>query len=408
MADDLDVTRVFLSSLTLISAPKAGPERESFDWIGALIKMLVTFDVENKNGIAAMAAKQCEPFARRLAELPLARLAPADEEQARENLNLIIDQERRRLEEILSVLQAIADADQADAPARLAFETGPEGDRYRRYEVTNERLALQSFDRFLRTRNFVVTGRFDQIDVDLQDLIGSTPPQVEAHTGLEPAIVANGDSNFVSGPLSVVRCTKGGVRSDVPAVAEFNGETSAPSRQQDTVCDDTHFLRNEAIEFVRCPLSVVRCKSDALNEPRTSGELTLAGRTASEGGGPTGFNEPGTSDELTLSAVADVADDGQRRADLAAILTSGFPDAGREEWSDVPSSAAIRRKTWGPMPEVPYDARPRHALSPDGPDDKCQTPGLLPLNSFGKIVLRTDQARGRACTERISRAGILP
>ena len=40
-----------------------------------MIKMLVTFDVENKHGIAASAAKQCEPFARRLAELPLARLA---------------------------------------------------------------------------------------------------------------------------------------------------------------------------------------------------------------------------------------------------------------------------------------------------------------------------------------------
>ena len=105
MADDLDVTRVFLSSLTLISAPKAGPERESFDWNNALIKMLVTFDVENKKGIAASAAKQCEPFARRLAELPLARLAPKDEEQARESLISIIDQERRRLQEMLLMLR---------------------------------------------------------------------------------------------------------------------------------------------------------------------------------------------------------------------------------------------------------------------------------------------------------------
>ncbi len=167
MTDDLDVTRVFLASLTLLSAPKDGPERESFDWNSALIKMLVTFDVENKRGIAASTAKQCEPFARRLAELPLARLAPKDEEQARECLHLVIDEETRRLQEMMLMLRSIRNADLAEAPARLAFETGPEGDRYRRYELTNERLALQSYDRFLRTRNFVVTGRFDLIDVDL-------------------------------------------------------------------------------------------------------------------------------------------------------------------------------------------------------------------------------------------------
>jgi hypothetical protein len=354
MADDLDVTRVFLSSLTLISAPKAGPERESFDWISALIKMLVTFDVENKNGIAAMAAKQCEPFARRLAELPLARLAPADEEQARENLNLIIDQERRRLEEILSALRAIADADQADAPARLAFETGPEGERYRRYEMTNERLALQSFDRFLRTRNFVVTGRFDQIDVDLQDLIRSTPPQVEALTGREPAIVANGDrtmtmgsddlrnqaSELASGPLSVSSCTNGRGQADVPVTADLNGDLSAPSLYQKTSCGDRHFLRNEASEFVHARSSVVSCMT---------------------GGGPSG----------------------------------------------VPSLAAIQGEAWDPVPETPRDARPkqdRRAV----PTTNAKPPGLLPLSSFGKIVLDADQARGRACTDKIKRAGISP
>ena len=77
MVDNLDVVRVFLCGLTLLSAPKAGPEREGFNWKDALIKMLVTFDLESKRGIAEAAMKQCEPFARRLAELPLAKLAPA-------------------------------------------------------------------------------------------------------------------------------------------------------------------------------------------------------------------------------------------------------------------------------------------------------------------------------------------
>ena len=238
MVDDLDVTRVFLSSLTLISAPKAGPERESFDWNHALIKMLVTFDVENKNGIAAMAARRCEPFARRLAELPLARLAPSNKEQARESLSTTINDERTRLQEILSVLHAIADADQAEAPARLAFETGPEGDRYRRYELTNERLALQSYDRFLRTRNFVVTGRFDQIDVDLHDLIGLAPVHPEAPSGIEPV-------NVASTEWTVESNERVEFQPDVATPEVDEWQPSARSYQGETGCDDEPFLRNE-------------------------------------------------------------------------------------------------------------------------------------------------------------------
>ena len=306
MADDLDVTRVFLSSLTMLSAPKAGPERESFDWNSALIKMLVTFDVENKHGIAASVAKQCEPFARRLAELPLARLAPKDEVQARESLMLVIDHERRRLQEMLLMLRSIASADLAEAPARLAFEIGPEGDRYRRYELTNERLALQSYDRFLRTRNFVVTGRFDLIDVDFSPL-----PVVSS-----PSSVVSSSLSVVSGPLSVVSCASDAIkepeasdevslaevavrtdhsavlasdangeeRCDVPAPCEVGQQTPAPSSLEQTGCDEQTILRNEAnvsvvsspLSVVSGPLSVVSRKSDAIKESTTSDELALA------------------------------------------------------------------------------------------------------------------------------------
>ena len=147
MVDNLDVVRVFLCGLTLLSAPKTGPEREAFDWKDALIKMLVTFDLENKRGIADSAAKQCEPFARRLAELPLAKLAPRDENHARSWLTGIIDQELRRLHDIRLYLQVVAQADEAEAPARLAFETGPEGDRQRRYGLSAERLVIKTVRR---------------------------------------------------------------------------------------------------------------------------------------------------------------------------------------------------------------------------------------------------------------------
>jgi hypothetical protein len=87
---------VFLASLALLVAPEAGPEREAFDWKCAMIKMLMTFDVENDNGNGAMVAKQCEPFARRLGGLPLAKLAPANDDQSRNRLTSLIEPEIRR------------------------------------------------------------------------------------------------------------------------------------------------------------------------------------------------------------------------------------------------------------------------------------------------------------------------
>ena len=152
MADDVDVLSVFLATVTLHSAPKTGPERQAFDWNKALITMLLTFDLENKTGVADAVARKCEPFARRLAELPLARLAPRDEEQARERVNALIDNELRRLQELHMTLCSIAEADAAEAPARLAFETGSEGDRQRRLHLLRVQRLEHALGRLLRER----------------------------------------------------------------------------------------------------------------------------------------------------------------------------------------------------------------------------------------------------------------
>ena len=121
MVDNLDVVRVFLCGLTLLSAPKAGPEREAFDWKDGLIKLLVTFDLENK--------RKPRPWRRssanRLhADSPSCRWRNwhRDENHARSWLMGIIDQELRRLSDIRLYLQVVANADEAEAPARLAFE----------------------------------------------------------------------------------------------------------------------------------------------------------------------------------------------------------------------------------------------------------------------------------------------
>ena len=70
--------------------------------------------------------------ARRLAELPLARLAPTDEQRARATIGEIVEKEAERIHQMRCRLRDIADADAAEAPARLAFKIGPEGDRHRR------------------------------------------------------------------------------------------------------------------------------------------------------------------------------------------------------------------------------------------------------------------------------------
>ena len=70
----------------------------------------------------------------------------------------------------------VAQADEAEAPARLAFETGPEGDRQRRYGLSSERLVIKRFGDFLKTRGKIIAGTFDPTEVELQTLLGTAAP----------------------------------------------------------------------------------------------------------------------------------------------------------------------------------------------------------------------------------------
>jgi len=330
MASDLDVVRVFLCGLTLLSAPEPGPEREAFDWKAALIKMLMTFDLENKHGIASSAAKQCEPFARRLAELPLAKLAPRDQRHARSWLNGLIEQEIKRLREIRLYLQAVADADAAEAPGRLAFETGPEGDRQRRYGLSSERLVIKRFGDFLKTRAQIVAGTFTDLSVDSGPLSVVSGPPLSVVGGPPLSVVSGPPLSVVSGPLSVVggqldaigergapgeelrvavdgvvltRCGSGDIdgleeRSFVerkstmgdrgcgwepsellPTIEEYPSghETLDASTEYEVGCDDDRFLRNEPIlSGVSSPLSVESGKGEGMTEAIAPSEPTAA------------------------------------------------------------------------------------------------------------------------------------
>ena len=85
-------------------------------------------------------------------------MAPRDDEQARKSLSVLIAHELTRIGEIREILQAIADADLAEAPARMAFETGDEGERHRRYVLANERVLNRRFTLLLEARKKSETG----------------------------------------------------------------------------------------------------------------------------------------------------------------------------------------------------------------------------------------------------------
>ena len=103
----------------------------------------------------------CEPFQQALARMPLEKLAPENAVQARQRLSAVVEEELGRIGRLRARLQQIADADLAEAPVRLAFETGTEGDRQRRYVLSFERLINRRIDTFLKVRKASGSGELD-------------------------------------------------------------------------------------------------------------------------------------------------------------------------------------------------------------------------------------------------------
>ena len=145
--------------------------------------MLCSFKHEDTIKTAADVARlyYCGAFKCRLAELPLASLAPKGREQARQWLIGVIEGQIKRVSEIRAELQEIADADEAEAPARLSYEIGPEGDKHRRYILSNQRQVSKSVNDFLKARTMSETGIFDFVAADRhnRDVPSGLAPSVE-------------------------------------------------------------------------------------------------------------------------------------------------------------------------------------------------------------------------------------
>ena len=149
---DFDITRLLMSSLMVIESlvPAASPRPT--DWPVALTRMLVTPDHDGQEFCIDILVGRHKSFTSRLTRLPLARMAPRSPEQAREWLSAVIDREFQRVAKIRSMLAGIAEIDAAEAPARLWFETGPEGENHRRYLLSNKRVLNRSISTFLNAR----------------------------------------------------------------------------------------------------------------------------------------------------------------------------------------------------------------------------------------------------------------
>jgi hypothetical protein len=208
---DFELARLLLCSLALSPRTSAGGPMTDADWSGELVHMVVSFGHEHRITEVAFSISQCKSFHRRLAALPLARLAPANPAEARAWLTATIEARLARVRHLHALLREIALADADQAPARLAFEEGPEGDKHRRYLLSNDRLVNRTVAEFLQARKLAETGSLD-FDATLPDSpsqgVGHAPEEI--HPEPEPT-----------------------VEPSVSVIAE-------------TACGDNYFLRNEA------------------------------------------------------------------------------------------------------------------------------------------------------------------
>jgi len=146
-----------LASLALAPEPEAEPVRKPA--FAEAVRAMSRNDGLSR--VVEGITRLCEPFQQSLARMPLDKLAPENEAQARQRLSAVVEEELGRIGRIRARLQKIADADLAEAPVRLAFETGTEGDRQRRYVLSYERLVNRRIDTFLKVRKASGSGELD-------------------------------------------------------------------------------------------------------------------------------------------------------------------------------------------------------------------------------------------------------
>ena len=152
------------------------------------------------------------------------------------------------------MLQEIADADLAEAPTRLAFETGAEGDRHRRYVLANERVLNRRFSLFLEARKRSEAGACrPSSPVSGPSSVGALGPfdrpDLDRGEVVEPEKLGRSNGTIEPGqPTFLDEC-------------DPNTDVLEPWPEE--------FLTTEManLSVVGCPLSVVSCEVSRLRSP---------------------------------------------------------------------------------------------------------------------------------------------
>jgi hypothetical protein len=96
-------------------------------------------------------------------------LVPSHVTEARRHLAEVIEQATQRLEQVRAVRVEVAEANAADAPARLACDRGREGYLERRYFLAHRRLLLATVSQFFKVRKAGEDTTTTQFDFDPTD-----------------------------------------------------------------------------------------------------------------------------------------------------------------------------------------------------------------------------------------------
>ena len=228
MKDDFQVALLVLASLAL--EPDATPEVVRKATVAEAMHAMSRD--HRLTRVLEGITRLCEPFQQALARMPLEKLAPENEAQARQRLSAVVEEELQRIGRIRARLQTIADADLAEAPVRLAFETGTEGDRQRRYVLSFERLINRRIDTFLKVRKASGSGELDLIELK-QSMGAYKLVELLADAG----ILTRRD------PVSELTNTS---KTAAAVQSEIDEELPSVSVISETACGDDSILRNEA------------------------------------------------------------------------------------------------------------------------------------------------------------------
>jgi hypothetical protein len=390
VADDREVAVVMSSTVALTTKREPLPEPDNVDKDDeAYLDYAAQLEKQRK----ARFGKWCKPFMRHLNKSPLSALGPANRDEAQRWLSNLAAAQIKRLQLIRAQNQELADADLADAPARLTMEPGAEGDRQRRYVLSRDRAFNRSVDMFLKARKMSESGQLDRIDIEnpvlpVEPENGPVPVEPD-QPGKRPQIIplsSVGMLDWCDGGLPINDLAQAGaVEPDAdpappraepepvqtpedadPALPRDEAAT-AQTEEKQAICDEEAFFRNEPTAereeepdtwdeeaFFRDEPTAEREE-----EPDTRDEEAFFRDEADSDR----EEEPDIWDEDAFFRIEDNSDREARRADVAKALGQIPPalperamkcDAARKAGLAAGQSAEPEKRApaWGPLDEA--------------------------------------------------------